>query len=183
MDVNADTDTLQKLAALIQRRNELEKEISAIIQRPVALSSLGEYIATRIFPIRLIKNAAHPAIDGYFYAGPLTSCSVNIKWYAMREGTLDITPGFLPDYYLILAGPLPSMTAQLGLRSRPWLISSVHLFDACALVDDLAERGLKVGPASSVRRELWDAAEIYPRPCNPLYPLNDEQRRLLELFK
>lgn len=101
----------------------------------------------------------------------------------MREGILDITPGFLPDYYLILAGPLPSVTAQLGLRSRPWLIHSIHLFDACALVDDLEERGLKVGPASSVRRELWDAAEIYPRPNDALYSLTDEQRSLIELFK
>lgn len=183
MNANADMETLHRLATLIQRRNELEKEISAVIQRPVALSYLGEYIATRIFPIRLIKNAAHPTIDGYFYEGPFTSCSVNIKWYAMREGILDITPGFLPDYYLILAGPLPGVTAQLGLRSRPWLIHSIHLFDACALVDDLEERGLKVGPASSVRRELWDAAEIYPRPNDALYSLTDEQRSLIELFK
>ncbi len=183
MDTQANKEMLQTLAALIHRRNELEKEISAVIQRPVTLNYLGEYIATRIFPIRVIKNAAHPAIDGYFYEGPLASCSVNIKWYAMREGTLDITPGFLPDYYLILAGPLPSATAQLGLRSRPWLIASAHLFDACALVDDLEERGVRVGPASSVRRELWDAAEIYPRPNNPLYLLNNEQRNLLELFR
>jgi hypothetical protein len=89
---------LQRLAELIQCRNQIEQDISMLTGRPAALGHLGEYIAARVFPIHLTKNAAHQSIDGYFFQGPLSPCSVNIKWYAVREGLLDIIPGFLPDY-------------------------------------------------------------------------------------
>jgi hypothetical protein len=42
-------------------------------------------------------------------------------------------------------------------------------------------RGLKIGVASSVRAQHWEAAEIYPR-HNPAFPLTEEQRDLLALF-
>lgn len=182
MDPDPNIDELRRLAGLIARRNALETEISAITGRPALLGHLGEFVAARIFPIRLIKSAAHQAIDGYFYQGELAPCSVNIKWYAMREGVLDITPGFLPDFYLILVGPPPTATAALGLRNRPWKIAGVHLFDANELVDTLEMRGVRVGIASSVRRELWEAAEIYPRAICERYRISPEQRRLLDLF-
>jgi hypothetical protein len=151
--------------------------------RPAALGHLGEYIAARVFPIHLTKNAAHQSIDGYFFQGPLSPCSVNIKWYAVREGLLDIIPGFLPDYYLVLAGPLPTLTAQLQIRSRPWKVNSVHLFDANDLVDNLEERRVRVGASSSVRRELWEASEIYPKANCALYPLSSIQYNLLKLYQ
>jgi hypothetical protein len=173
---------LKQLAELIACRNQLEKEISVIVGRPAALGPLGEYVAARIFPIKIVKSASHQAIDGFFSEGPLAPCSVNVKWYAMRDGILDITPGFLPDYYLVLSGPPPSVTAGLGLRARPWNLASVHLFDAAELVDDLDLRGVRVGPASSVRKELWDAAEIYPRANSSRYHLTYQQCELLSLF-
>lgn len=175
-------DELHRLADLISCRNQLEAEISAITGRPALLGQLGEYIASRIFPIRLIKNASHKAFDGYFFQGELAPCSVNIKWYAMREGLVDISPGFLPDYYLILVGPPPSATAALGLRNRPWKICGAHLFDANELVDALEMRGVRVGIASSVRRDLWDAAEIYPNAVSDRYRISPEQRALLDMF-
>jgi hypothetical protein len=173
---------LKQLAELIACRNQLEKEISAITGRPAALGNLGEYVAERVFPIKIVKSASHQAIDGFFSEGPLAACSVNVKWYAVREGILDITPGFLPDYYLVMVGPPPSATAALGLRTRPWKLASVHLFDAAELVDDLELRGVRTGPASSVRKELWEAAEIYPRARSRRYILSAQQYELLGLF-
>lgn len=174
---------LKQLAELVACRNALEQEIITITGRPAVLGNLGEYIATRIFAVNLLKNALHQAIDGFFAEGPLAPCSVNIKWYAMREGVLDITPGFLPDFYLVFTGPPPTPTSGLRLRARPWKLACVYLFDAGELVDDLDLRGVRVGVASSVRKELWEAAEIYPRPMNDRYPLSDQQRELLALFK
>ena len=173
---------LKQLAELVACRNQLEKEISAILGQPAALGNLGEYVASRVFPIKLVKSTSHQAIDGFFSEGPLAPCSVTVKWYAMRDGTLDIIPGFLPDYYLVMAGPPPSATAALGLRPRPWKLNSVHLFDAAELVDDLELRGVRVGAASSVRRELWDASEIYPHSNNSRYTLCAQQCELLDLF-
>jgi hypothetical protein len=46
--------------------------------------------------------------------------------------------------------------------TRPFLISNALLFDAVTLHDDLARRGVRVGTATSVRREQWSAASIYP---------------------
>lgn len=183
MTSDGSMNELQKLAELIHCRNQVESDISKLVGRPAALGNLGEYIAERVFSIRLTKNAAHQSIDGYFSQGPLAPCSVNIKWYAIREGMLDILPGFLPDYYLVLAGPTPSLTSQLQIRSRPWKICSVHLFDANQLVDNLEERGVRVGAASSVRRDLWEAAEIYPSANCSLYLLSSVQQNLLKLYQ
>lgn len=50
-----------------------------------------------------------------------------------------------------------------------------------AVVADLRARGRKIGVASSVRAELWAAAEIYPR-HNLAFNVTAEQRELLELL-
>jgi len=65
--------------------------------------------------------------------------------------------------------------------TRPLVVDAVYLFDAAAVVADLRSRGLKIGAQSSVRTELWEAAEIYPR-RNPSFPLTSEQRELLALL-
>jgi hypothetical protein len=85
------------------------------------------------------------------------------------------------DYYLVLTGPA---TAALSSRGgiRPWCIESVYLFDAKQLLTELSSRGVRTGTASSVRNTQWDAAEIYPRPNNPLITLEPEQAALLRLF-
>lgn len=183
MSSNGDHHELARLAELIRCRNQVEREISAVIGHPPALGHLGEYIAARVFPICLIKNTAHQSIDGYFCQGSLAPCSVNIKWYAVREGLLDISPGFLPDYYLVMTGPPPTLTAQLQIRSRPWVIHAVYLFDANELVDNLEERGVRVGASSSIRRDLWEAAEIYPNSVNSLYTLSPGQHELLQQYR
>ena len=57
-------------------------------------------------------------------------------------------------------------------------IEAVYLFHAASLVRSLTS---KIGTATSVRREFWDAAEIYPS-HNPDFSLTPLQRETLGLF-
>ena len=146
-------DDLTRVAQLIQTRNQVAKDIASLIGRPAIIGHVGEYIAAKIFYIALEVSATQKSIDGRFVDGLLQGRSVNIKWYAKREGLLDITPASLPDYYLVLAGPKALAASSRG-GMRPWLIHSVHLFDAHALVGVLRRRGIKIGTATSVRQRL-----------------------------
>jgi len=175
-------DDLERLAELIRTRNRTEGEITAIIGRPAQIGHLGEYIAAKIFSIRLHESAVHKGSDGEFTDGPLAGCSVNIKWYARCEGILDINPAGIPDYYLVLAGPRADVGSSRG-RVRPWVIESVFLFDALKLTEALRRRGVKLGIATSVAQHLWEAAEIYPEAKNGEYSVTEEQRKLLSLFR
>jgi Family of unknown function (DUF6998) len=174
-------DDLERLADLVRRRNSVGEEICGIIDRPALVGHVGEFIAARIFGIALVSSASHKAIDGHFRDGSLGGRSVNIKWYGRQEGLLDITPKELPDFYLVLAGPRGAAESSRG-EARPWAIESVFLFDAECLVAVLRERSLKLGVATSVRRELWREAEIFPRPMQPALVPTEEQRGLLSLF-
>ena len=174
-------DDLTRLAQLIQTRNQVARDIASLIGRPAIIGHVGEYIAARVFRIALEESAAQKGIDGRFTDGPLQGRTVNIKWYGQREGLLNITPASLPDYYLAMAGPKAPAASSRG-AIRPWVICSVHLFDAHELVGDLRGRGIKIGVATSVRQQLWEQAEIYPLPRNGTLVLSAEQRRLLALF-
>lgn len=154
-----------RVAALVRERNRIDAELSAVIGRPALTGHLGEWIAAQVFGIS----------DGRFGDGR----TVGVRWYTKREGLLDVKEQG-PDCYLVLAGPKAEPAGSRG-TSRPLVVDAVHLFDAAATVADLRSRGLKIGVASSVRAELWDAAEIYPR-RNPSFLLTDEQRALLALF-
>lgn len=153
----------------------------AVIGRPAQIGHLGEYIASHIFDIQLEESAVSKSLDGYFKSGSVNGRSVNIKWYAKQEGLLDITPDSLPDYYLVLAGPKAAAVSSRG-KTRSWLIESVHLFDAHALVAQLKQRNLKIGIATSIRQAYWEQAEIYPTPRCSEYNLTAQQRDMLALF-
>ena len=47
------------LAKLIKTKNEIEREISAIIERPAIIGHVGEYIASKIFRIQLKQSASN----------------------------------------------------------------------------------------------------------------------------
>ena len=47
-------------------------------------------------------------------------------------------------------------------KERPWVILYVYLFNAKKLIEELKRAGVKMGVATSVRKKLWDEAEIYP---------------------
>ena len=174
-------DDLTQLAELLKKRNLLEREITTLIGRPAEIGHIGEFIASSVFRIALEKSASHKSIDGHFRGGPLKESTVNIKWYARREGALDITPDALPDYYLVLTGPKSGAVTSRG-QVRPWTIENVFLFDAQTLIDELKRGGVKIGVATSVRQHLWTKAEIYPVQRNDLLELSEDQREALMLF-
>jgi hypothetical protein len=47
------------------------------------------------------------------------------------------------------------------------------------LLNELRGRGVKVGVATSVKKEDWEKAMIYPHPKNPDYKLSPEQNKLI----
>jgi hypothetical protein len=106
----------------------------------------------------------------------------NVKFYGKLEGLLDIREHAVPDYYLVLTGPRAPAVSSRG-EARLWSIEGAYLFDAPALVASLGARGLKLGIATSVRREYWTAAEVYTVSRSPALRLDDHPRALLGLFR
>jgi len=171
----------ERLAELIHVKNKIDDEIAEIIGRPSLIGHIGEYIASEIFKIELEQSAVEKGIDGRFTQGPLKEQTVNIKFYAKRENLLDINPDHLPDYYLVITGPKSGPVSSRG-TTRPWLISSVYLFNSQKLMNELKNRDVKIGIATSVISKLWDEAEIYPNQNSNIIALSEEQVQQLRLF-
>jgi Family of unknown function (DUF6998) len=174
------SEELNELARLIRTKNSVDRKIAKIVGRPALIGHVGEYIAAHIFGIDLHRSASARGSDGVFKTGPLVGKTVNIKWYTTSDNLLDLSPSGGADYYLVLAGPSTQGESSRGTE-RPWLIDSVYLFESSDLIDKLKERGVKIGIATSVRNEVWEAAEIHTR-SKGILQLNEEQRKLLELF-
>jgi len=173
--------SLEELAALIHQRNKLSGEISKIIGRPALERHIGEYIASKIFDIKLEEIATSKGIDGRFNEGPLKGKTVNIKLYGKKENILDINKDSLADYYLVMSGPDSPAESSRG-KMRPMILSQVHLFNMGRLVPELERRGVKIGTATSVRKRQWDETMIYPVQRNTELVLTSEQQRHLNLF-
>ena len=176
-----DANSSARAAALLHDRNAIDAELAELIDRPMTSGHLGEWIAARIFNIELEASATAAGIDGRFRSGALQGRTVNIKWYLKREGVLDTTELAALDYYLVLTGP-PSAAASSRGATRPWCIQAVFLFDARQLRSEQIRRGVKQGVASSVMKQRWAAAEIYPTPTNPRLTVTEQQARLIRLF-
>ena len=172
-------DSLQRLASLIKQRNAIDAEVAAVIGRPAQSGHFGEFVASRVFDIGLHDSAVQKGSDGRFTSGPHAGKTVEIKFYAKREGMLDMGVGVQPDFYLVLTGPYAAAVSSRG-TTRPWAIEAAYLFDGPSLFARLADR-VKIGVATSVRNAFWDEAEIYPRP-NPAFPLSQAQQDMLALF-
>lgn len=170
-----------QVAQLILERNAIDDRIAQIINRPALTGHLGEWLASQIFDVDLEASAVSKAIDGRFASGALTGKTVNVKWYARREGTLDMTTSELLDYYLVFTGPKGAAVSSTG-GTRPLLIHACYLFDARALLGRQLARGARIGAASSVPTGDWDAAEIYPQPSNQLLTVGPEEAELLKLL-
>ena len=175
-------DELSKLALLLSKRNSIDEEIGAIIGRPGLTGHIGEFIASQIFDIELSDSASEKSIDGHFRSGNLASKSVNIKYYTVRGGTLDITPESLPDYYLVMEGKSDTPDSSKN-KVYPANIGSVYLFESLSLMESLKERGVKIGTATSVVRHLWDSAEVYPKRTNENIVVSRSQSDALTQFK
>ena len=174
------SEELTELARLIRTKNSIDRKIAKIVGRPALIGHVGEYIAARIFEIELYHSASVRGSDGVFKTGPLAGKTVNIKWYTTSDNLLDLNPSGGADYYLVLAGSSMQGVSSRGTE-RPWMIDSAYLFERDDLMNKLRERGVRIGVATSVRNEVWEAAEIYPR-SKGILQLNGEQRQLLELF-
>jgi hypothetical protein len=177
--VNA--DSLERVAVLLRERNAIDAKLAQFIRRPMTSGHLGEWIAAQVFDIELEASAAAAGIDGRFRSGALQDRTVNIKWYLKREGLLDTTTSATLDYYLVLTGP-PSAAASSRGTTRPWCIHAVFLFDARQLRSEQITRGVKQGVASSILKQQWAAAEIYPTATNPQLAINSQQTEQLRLF-
>ncbi|HLL78369.1 MAG TPA: hypothetical protein VKT25_02650, partial [Ktedonobacteraceae bacterium] len=173
---------LVRLAALFKQRNSIDEQIAKLIGRPAQVGHIGEYIASAIFRIKLHPSASQGSSDGIFIDGPLAGRNVDIKFYLKHESILDLNPNNPPDYYLVLVGPKGAAASSRG-AVRPLTVESVFLFDGRKIVETLTQNGRKVGIASGVRQEYWNAAEIYPNWNNKILPLTNEQRAQLALFR
>ena len=174
-------EQLSRLAELINDRNKIAATIAKIIGRPAEKCYVGEYIAAEIFSIELEKSASCKGYDGHFIEGSLSGRTVNIKFYSKNERILDINPDGIPDYYLVLSGPKTKAALSRG-STRPWVIKNVFLFEGPSLVEELQQRGVKIGTASSIKRNYWKLAEIYPKQENKQLYVSKEQKNRLMLF-
>lgn len=189
MDIPSDPELLKSkrveletLSDLITKKNEIENEIAAIIHRPALIGHTGEFIASIIFDIQLMESASHRAIDGHFRSGLLAGKSVNIKWYGKQERLLDITPNVIPDFYLVMTGPKSSLVSSRD-RVRPWCIEFVYIFQTIDLCNQLSARNSKMGIATSIVKNLWDQAEIFPNSHSSILLLSSVQKELLGFFQ
>ena len=174
---------LEQLAPLLARRNAIDEEIAALIDRPAIRGHVGEWIAQEIFGVTLEESAVQKGFDGRFADGPLVGKTVNVKWYGKREGLLDINPKGVPDYYLVMTGPKSAAMTSRG-QTRPWVITEVFLFDAQALVEQFRVQKRRLGVAAGVREHEWEAARVYPEAApRARLTLTDAQREALKLFR
>lgn len=120
---------LTALSVLLKRKNEVEREMTSIIGRPLEKGHFGEFVAAAIFGIELCGSAAQEGYDGWFRGGALDGKTVNIKYYTKHDGLLDLKRENGPDYYLVMTGP-PAEPAPSCGQTRPWVIESVFLFQA-----------------------------------------------------
>jgi hypothetical protein len=155
-------DRLWALASLLRRRNSVDAEIARLIGRPALQGHIGEFIAAEVFDIELHTSATNTGHDGVFRSGPLAGRTVDVKWYARREGILDL-PRHPADHLLVLTGAAGPAGSSAGTH-RPLVVEEVFLFDVEALVARLRERGVAQGIATSVRLEEWERARVWPAP-------------------
>ena len=176
-------EELEKLAKLIRAKNKIDDKIAEIIGRPSSIGNLGEYLASKIFNIKLNQSATKKCFDGYFTQKPLQGQTVNIKFYTKRNNTLDINLNCLsdPDYYIVITGPKTGSGSSRG-TTEPFVITKVYLFNSQKLIHELNNCRVKIGTATSVYSKLWEEAEIYPKKSNNIISLSKEQVEQLRLF-
>ncbi len=173
----SDLEQMKRLAELVKQKNHADGRVAEFIVRPALPGHFGDFVGAEILGIELHASAVERGSDGRFAEGRLFGMTVNIKYYPKNEGLLDISIDGAPDYYLVLTGPRSAAVSSRG-KTRPWVIEAVYLFETASLIGRLTT---KIGIATSVRREFWDAAEIYPRD-NPAFSLTPLQRETLALF-
>ncbi len=166
---------IERIAELIRVKNVADQAIADLIGRPATPGNIGEFVASRIFGIDLMRAGNHPGFDGVFARGPLAGKTVNIKAYSRQERILDV--GRQPcDYYLVLTGPdAPSKDLRWGIRS-------VFLLDTPELHASIHRRGVQISVATSVPKSEWETARVFPVWAGSPLALSPAQVRMLELL-
>lgn len=172
---------LYHLATLVKQRNEVDNDLSDLIGRPSTVGNIGEYIASKVFDIELQERANHKGHDGIFASGPLEGKTVNVKFYTKQQYMVDINLRSVPDSFLVLVGPTAPLVSSRG-TTLAIFVQAVYLFDAQQLIHSVQSRGTKVGTATSVVKQVWQANEIYPSQASTTITLTDEQKTYLQLF-
>jgi hypothetical protein len=159
-------DDIRELARLLHERNQIDTAISGIILRPATIGHIGEYIAAKVFDIRLRPSATHKASDGYFVTGQFAGKSVDVKFYGKQESLLDVSEGQRPDYFLVFTGPEAAAASSRG-STRPLLIEHVYLFHGEALRSFPEPPTLNIcSPLNSAGYSLY--SDTMPKPNNLL---------------
>jgi hypothetical protein len=175
------TESVTAVARLIRQRNEMDGEITRIINRPVVGGHLAAWLANELFDVDLEPVGSADTLDGRFTSGALATRTVNIQWIGERNGYFDTTSSDQPDFRLVFTGPKALALTREGVV-RAMRIDGCYLFDDRLLRAQQLARGASVGAPSSVPAAEWEAAEIFPRPNNPLLRVDPEAVRLLDLF-
>ncbi|HXM59929.1 MAG TPA: hypothetical protein VN950_03665 [Terriglobales bacterium] len=159
---NVDQLEVGRLAALLQKRNEIDAQIAGLIGRPSLLGHIGEWIAAAIFGINLNDSAIHQGFDGHFTGPPFEGRTVNAKLYGIRQNLLDMKEVGQPqpDFYLAMTGPRDLVTSSRGCH-RPCVVREVFLFETEPLLQRLIGQ-VKIGTSTSLREKEWEAARIFP---------------------
>lgn len=182
---NCERDRFVELAHTVRIKNGADARVARLMSRQALPGHFGEFVAAMVFGIRLCRTANQKAFDGVFRGDALDGKTVNIKYKTTHDRRLNMKKegDAGPDFYLVMTGPKRKAKPPLG-GARPWVIESVFLFNAAALVGELRRRNpkKKIGVAAGVPVDLWARAMIYPDGVSPLLSVTDDQRERLALF-
>lgn len=172
---------LEQLAKAIPHLNSASAHVASIIGRPAERGHIGEFIASRVFNIRLHTSATERGSDGFFIDGPHLGKNVNIKFYGKREGILDIRSDAVPDLFLVMTGPKSTSSSSSG-SVRPICIEYVFLIPGNEAICSAESRNVMIREATSFPGSFWDEHEVYPASRSKELNLTQDQIRSLELF-
>ena len=182
---NQESDRLTDLARAVHKKNRADARVARLMAKQALPGHFGEFVAAMVFQIRLCRTANQKAFDGVFRGGALDGKTVNIKYKTKHDRLLNLkNEGEVrPDYYLVMTGPKKRAKPPPG-EIRSWVIESVFLFDARALVCELKALNPRktIGVAAGVPVDLWKKAMIYPDGVSPLLSVTGDQRDRLALF-
>ena len=85
-------DVLEHLSDLLAQRKSIASSIEPIVGKTFEKGHVGEFIASVVFDIQLEESGTAVWCEGIFRSGLLAGKSANVKWYAKRQGVLDINP-------------------------------------------------------------------------------------------
>ena len=176
-------DELERFADLVRTWNAINRALGRFLGRSASSGHITEDIASRIIHILLEQRANHPVSDGTFTAGALAGKSVNVKWRGGGSRTVNVKDvNHLPDYFLSFVGPKKSAITDPSPGYHPFSIKEVCLFEAETLATLLREKGKEKGHMTSVQKQVWDQARIYPQHEHSPIRLTPEQETMLALF-